>query len=79
MLLKERVADYLKNAKPNFENLRLKRNDDKAKKFFQMAKSYYQDACYYFKKKKYVEALACLEYAEGWLDAGIVAGYLEIR
>ncbi|MBM3309121.1 MAG: DUF357 domain-containing protein, partial [Candidatus Altiarchaeales archaeon] len=36
----------------------------------EMALGYYNDAKHFHKKGEYANALAALEYAEGWLDAG---------
>ncbi len=73
--LKEMVVKYLEKAKPLFENLEVRNpenidTDKIAKEFGEMAISYYQDAIHFFEKKEYARALAALEYAEGWLDAG---------
>lgn len=73
--LRERVEGYLKKAGPLFEGLE-DRNPgvvdlNKIKKEFrEMALGYYSDARHFYSKGEYVNALASLEYAEGWLDAG---------
>lgn len=73
--LKRKVEKYLKKGKPMFENLELshpkKINLNRVKKEFkEMALTYYEDAQHFYEKEEYENALAALEYAEGWLDAG---------
>lgn len=73
--LKEMVKNYLEKAKPMFENLEIKNpeniNTKKiSKEFSEMTISYYRDAIHFLEKGEYARALAALEYAEGWLDAG---------
>ena len=41
-----------------------------------MAMSYYKDAQHFYEKGEYANALAALEYAEGWMDAGKEMGLL---
>ncbi|MFH0862222.1 MAG: DUF357 domain-containing protein [Candidatus Altiarchaeota archaeon] len=38
---------------------------------------YYSDAKHFMSKGELVNAFAALEYAEGWLDAGIVLGVVK--
>lgn len=73
--LKLKVEEYLKKAKPLFEELtiRLPETFDLNKasyEFHEMAISYYKDAIHFYENGNYVNALAALEYAEGWMDAG---------
>lgn len=75
MELKGKVEDYLKKAEKLFETLEDKNleeiNIDKTRKEFrEMALGYYKDAKHFYSKGEYANALASLEYAEGWLDAG---------
>jgi len=42
--------------------------------FLQMAKSYFEDAKYYKAKGDYVTAFAALNYAHGFIDAGVRLG-----
>jgi len=67
--IKEKVEKYLKRAEGLFENLEYEETEKNAK-FHEMTFAYYHDAKYFYKKKEYINALASLEYAEGWLDAG---------
>lgn len=78
--LKERVEKYLNRAEKLFENLKIKNesiNNEKVKKFYEMTMCYYNDAKYFYNKNMFIEALAALEYAEGWMDAGKLIGIFE--
>ena len=73
--VKSRIEKYLKNARPLFEGLKaqvpVKLDMEKvANEFYEMATCYYKDALHFYEKGRYLDALAALEYAEGWLDAG---------
>ena len=83
--LKSKVDLYLKKAKDSFENLELQdswETDVKSienieritQEFQQMTICYYKDALHFYNMGNYVNALAALEYAEGWLDAGKMLG-----
>ncbi len=76
-LLKKKLEIYLNKAKSLFDSVEAV--DEKGKRFREMALCYYKDALYFYNKKNYIDALAALEYAEGWLDAGIEAGFLVIK
>jgi len=45
-----------------------------ARDFLTMAKSYFEDAQYYYEKGDYVTAFAALNYAHGFIDAGVRLG-----
>ncbi|NJF24675.1 DUF357 domain-containing protein [Thermococcus sp. Bubb.Bath] len=45
-----------------------------ANDFLTMAKSYFEDAKYYYEKGDYVTAFAALNYAHGFIDAGVRLG-----
>jgi len=42
--------------------------------FLTMARSYFEDARYYYSKGDYVTAFAALNYAHGFIDAGVRLG-----
>jgi len=45
-----------------------------AEDFLTMARSYFEDARYYYGKGDYVTAFAALNYAHGFIDAGVRLG-----
>ncbi len=65
----ERALQVLKVLPPEGSQLR-KAADD----LLMMASSYFKDACYYKEKGDYVTAFACVNYAHGYIDAGIRLG-----
>lgn len=73
--LKLRVSEYLKKASPLFEGLEIQAPNSVdmkkiSREFYDMALAYYRDAIHFYENGEYVNSLASLEYAEGWLDAG---------
>ena len=77
--LKKKLEGYLAKAAPRFEALTLSDWGDfdrkkTAEEFLSMASSYYRDARHFHEQGDYLNALAALEYAEGWLDAGRLLG-----
>lgn len=44
-----------------------------------MSQRYYDDALYFEKQGKIVEAFACLNYSHGWLDAGSKLGLFKVK
>lgn len=53
-------------AQDKFDKTRLSEAED----FFNMAKSYYEDAHFFREKGDYVRAFGAVYYAHGWLDCG---------
>lgn len=48
-----------------------------AEHFLDTAQRYYSDAKYYQKKGDIFSSMGCLNYAHGWLDAGLKAGFFK--
>ncbi len=49
-----------------------------AEDFSNMASSYFSDAKHFFEDGEYVDAFACVNYAHGWLDAGVRFGLFDV-
>lgn len=49
-----------------------------AEDFLEMAKAYEADARHFRDKGDFVNALSCVNYAHGWLDAGARLGLFEV-
>jgi hypothetical protein len=82
--IKTRVEKYLKNAEKLFEGVRVREDvevnaDAVGRKILDSALNYYTDSKHFYDKGEYVNALAALEYAEGWLDAGKSVGVIAVR
>ncbi|MFA4645677.1 DUF357 domain-containing protein [Pyrococcus kukulkanii] len=79
VITKEKLEKYFSIAREALEKLEIVVDERShlyivAKDFLTMAKSYFQDAEYYFKKGDYVTAFAALNYAYGFIDAGVRLG-----
>jgi uncharacterized protein len=77
--LKVKLEKYLTKARPRFEELVEEKPSsidlEKVREEFRtMALTYYSDAKHFYASGDYLNALAALEYAEGWLDAGRALG-----
>jgi hypothetical protein len=68
----EKALDILKVLPPEGSQLR-KAADD----LLMMATSYFEDATYYKEKGDYVTAFACVNYAHGYIDAGVRLGLFQ--
>jgi hypothetical protein len=73
--LKARLEKYLAKARPLFDELKITEPESVdlkkvSREFHEMAFAYYRDALHFYENGNYVNALAALEYAEGWMDAG---------
>jgi len=76
--IKEKVETYLNKAESLFNIEELDASPElirKKKRFRTMAEAYYNDAKHFYANGEYINALAALEYAEGWLDAGVEMGF----
>lgn len=73
---KQRLEKELELTNKLIKNIKINKNRKLAEEFIDTIKRYYEDAKYYYKKNDMVSAMGCLNYAHGWLDAGIKAGVL---
>ena len=56
-----------------------KRKEKQAKEIIAMASNYLSDAHFFEKKKDFVNAFASLNYAHGWIDAGVRLGVFNVH
>lgn len=49
-----------------------------ANDFLEMAQAYYKDALHFKEKNDLVRAVACVNYAHAWLDAGARLGLFDV-
>ena len=80
---KEKVLDYLSKTEKALAKVKLTAPErSHAKKiaddFLNMASSYFSDAKHFFENGEYVDAFACVNYAHGWLDAGVRFGLFDV-
>lgn len=83
LITKEKLTDYLDKTKRALAKVKIsvpERSHLKniAEDFLNMATSYYSDANHFFEKGEYVDAFACVNYAHGWLDAGVRYGLFDV-
>jgi len=53
--------------------------DKKGELLLKWAKDYYKDAAYYYSKKDFSTALEAIAYAHGFIDAGVLLGFIKIN
>lgn len=53
-------------------------NHKLAQDFLAMAQSYFADAVHFREAGDFVNALSCINYAHGWLDAGARTGLFDV-
>jgi hypothetical protein len=83
MISKEKILDYLDKTERGLAKVKItppERSHTRkiAEDFLQMATSYFSDAKHFFEKEEYVDAFACVNYAHGWLDAGVRFGLFDV-
>jgi uncharacterized protein len=75
--LKDKLEKYMGKAQPAFESIEVTgAGGDKVR---DTALRYFSDARHFLKRGEHVNAFAALEYAEGWLDAGVVLGVVKAK
>jgi hypothetical protein len=82
-LTEDRVKKYLGITEKGLAKLKIappekSHNRKVAEDFLTMAKSYYSDANFFFEKGELANAFACVNYAHGWLDAGVRMGLFDV-
>jgi hypothetical protein len=51
----------------------------KAEEFLEMAEAYYKDALHFMDNGDIVNAYGCINYSQGWIDAGVRIGLFRIE
>lgn len=79
-ITKEKVEKYFKLSKEAFamasENIA---DAEKGKEILDFVSNYISDAEHFFGEDHYVNALAALSYAHGWLDCGARLGIFSVK
>ena len=70
--LRDKLMRYLKRAGPAFKGIEVL--ESRGEIVRDTALRYHSDAVHFFESGDYVSSFAALEYAEGWLDAGVAMG-----
>ncbi len=82
--LKERLVKYLKKAENKFKEATIspalsEEQKKISKKIIEYSLNYFDDAKHFYDKGMLIDSFAALEYAEGYLDAGIHTGLIQIK
>ncbi len=78
-ITKEKIEKYFKTTERAFEIV--KENivkKEEAKEIIEMAGNYLSDARHFFEKGDYVNCFGALNYAHGWIDAGVRLGVFDV-
>ena len=80
----EHIERYLETTREALDKLKILAPDpsylfDIANDFLNMAESYFKDALHFYENDDYVNALSCVNYAHGWLDAGARLGLFDVQ
>ena len=83
VITEERVERYIKLTSEALAKAKLAApersfNRRLAEDFMKMAKAYYEDAQDFAAKGDLVNAVACVNYAHGWLDCGARIGLFDV-
>jgi hypothetical protein len=57
----------------------IKGKEKQAKEIFNMVENYLSDAKYFEKKGDFIDAFAAINYAHGWLDAGVRLDIFDVK
>lgn len=83
-LTEERLKKYIEITAKAIDKVKIKKEGQidsweyTAEDFFDMARRYYDDALYFRKNGRDVDAFAAVNYAHGWLDAGARIGLFDV-
>ncbi len=72
---KKLSSEALRQAEKNIE----KGKEKEAQEILKMVRCYLSDAEHFEKLGNWVNAFACLNYAHGWLDAGVRLGIFDVK
>jgi hypothetical protein len=77
------IARYLATTKQALDKVRVAAPERShhhrlASDFLEMARAYYGDALHFRERGDLVNALSCVNYAHGWLDAGARLGLFDV-
>jgi uncharacterized protein len=75
--LKLKLERYIKKAEPSFAVINV--ISPEGEKVKDTASRYFSDAKHFLDKGEQVNAFAALEYAEGWLDAGVALRVISVK
>jgi hypothetical protein len=74
--MKEEAEKEIKKMQPVIDSLRLEKKE--AKELFQLTHSYFNDAKYFFEKRKFLQAFEAAVICWAYIDAGLHVGIFTI-
>ena len=81
-ITQEKITKYFNLTKKALEIAKksiIKSKEKQAKEIIEMVSNYLSDAKYFEEKKDFVNAFAAINYAHGWLDAGVRLGIFKTK
>jgi hypothetical protein len=82
IITKEKLEKYsaltIKALKEIKENI-IRGREKQAKEIIEMASNYLSDAGHFESKRDFVNAFAAINYAHGWIDAGVRLGIFDVN
>lgn len=82
LICKERLKKYFsitESALKKAEKKIIKAREKDSKEILEMVKNYLSDARWFEKQGHFVNAFAAINYAHGWLDAGVRLGIFNVK
>ena len=82
IITKEKIKKYKEITKKALRKAKssvIRGKEDYAKEIIEMVSNYLSDAEYFEKKKDFVNSFAALNYAHGWLDAGVRLDVFDVK
>ena len=81
-ITKVKLTKYFDLTKKALKKARIKvvkGKNEQAKEIIEMVENYLSDAKYFKQKKDFVNAFAAINYAHGWLDAGVRLDIFDVK
>lgn len=81
-ITKQKLEKYFKLTSRALKKVKkkiIKGKEEYAKEIISMVENYLLDAKYFEKKDDFVNSFAALNYAHGWLDAGVRLGVFNVK
>jgi len=81
-ITKQKLEKYFKTTEKALKKAKAKIKKGKkeqAKEIIDMVKNYLSDAKYFEQKKDFINSFAAINYAHGWLDAGVRLNVFDVK
>ena len=81
-ITKEKIETYLKLSEKALNIVKkkiIRGKENEAREIISMASNYLSDSRHFEKKGDFVNALAAVNYAHGWIDSGVRLGVFNVK